>query len=154
MCGAWGTLRTRRRRRHRTRTSRAAAHEWLAASAASHAPQLEAIPDLRESDTLVRALATGLSARPELASWLVTDGLIRRFVAATHAVAGGYSPREELGFLDPGGVFLVQHRQQGLVIAPSSFRRYDTLTEVFVSLDNVGLLRLYRRFEPLVDMRY
>ncbi len=128
--------------------------EWVVASATGLAPEPETVPELAESDSMVRRLAVGLSARPEMASWLVTSRLIRRFVAATQAVAGGYSPREELGFLRPSGAFLVQNREQGLVIAPSSFRRYDSVAEVFTSLDSDGLLRLYGRLEPLIEEAY
>lgn len=128
--------------------------EWVVASATALAPEPESVPELADSDVMVRRFAAGLSARPEFASWLVSKGLIRRFVAATQDVAGGYSPREEFDFLKPAGAFLVQNRERRMVIAPSSCRRYDTVAEVFASLDSNGLLLLYGKLEPLIEEAY
>jgi hypothetical protein len=79
---------------------------------------------------LVRAAAARLSSHPRFAGWLVSDRLLRRFVAAVDAVAGGYSPREEVEFMRSERPFLVREEGDTLVIAASSFHRYDTVAEI------------------------
>jgi len=96
----------------------------------------------------VRRLIAGLSSHPQLVVWMLHEGLMRRFVDAVEDVAEGYSPSERLGFLRPNQPFLVQRREGRLVAAPSSFRRYDLLAEVFASIDAAGAVALYHRLEP------
>ncbi len=105
-----------------------------------------------EGDELVRTLVSGISSHPGIASLLVHDRLVRRFVAAVNAIAGGYSPRDELDFLRPSRPFIVRDDDvAGLVIAAGSFRRYDLAAEVFASLDTEGAVEIYRRFEPTIS---
>lgn len=104
--------------------------------------------------TLVRAAAARLSSHPRFAAYLVHDRLLRRFVAAVDAVAGGYSPREEVEFMRPERPFLVREEGDTLVIAASSFHRYDTVAEIVQSLDVAGAVALYRRFEPRLEEIY
>lgn len=126
-------------------------NEWVPAEAAAKAPDPASVPELDVSDELVRRLLVGLSSRPELASWLVTDRLVERFVAAVQAVAGGYSPRHELAFMKTSGRFLVQRRADRLVIAPSSYGRYSVVTEVLLSCKTTDLVSLYVRLKPLIE---
>jgi hypothetical protein len=104
------------------------------------------------TDDLFRSLVAGLSSHPKLTAWLVTDGIVRRFVAAAESVAGGYSPRDELDFMRPTHPFLVRSDQAGtLVISSGSFRRYDLAADVVESIDSEGAVRLFRELEPLLD---
>jgi hypothetical protein len=114
----------------------------------------EPLPPLDESDALVRRLGEGLSTRPAVASWFVTDGLVRRFVLAVTNVANGGSPAEQLDFVEVEGDFQVRSRDGRLVIDPASYRRYDPLVAAFVSLDPDGAAALYRRLRPLFDEAY
>jgi hypothetical protein len=107
---------------------------------------------LPDSDELVRSLGAELSKHPRLAGWLLNDRLVRRFVAATVAVAGGYSPRDELDFLQPARPFYVLADEgDALVIAPGSYHRYDAATDVFASLDTAGLMRIFDELEAELD---
>lgn len=100
------------------------------------------------SDALVRSLVETLSDHPMLASWLATDGLLRRFASAVEAVAGGYSPREALRPLAPHRGFVVTRSGEELVVAPSSYRRYDLVADVVGSVDAVRAVEVYLRLEP------
>jgi hypothetical protein len=114
----------------------------------SPAPQRSA----GDSDQLVRSIVARLSAHPAVASLLVGDGFVRRFVAAVEAIAGGYSPRDELEFLRPNRPFIVREDEvAGLVIAAGSYRRFDLATDVFTSLDTPGMVELYRQLKPQID---
>lgn len=112
------------------------------------------LPPLEGSDSLVRKLVGGLSARPRLAAWLVTDDLVRRFVAMVVNLAAGASPTSHLEFLAPAAPFRVRRASGRLTIDAASYRRYDLLTGVVVSLDTEGSARLYRQLHPLFEDAY
>lgn len=107
-------------------------------------------PEPAFGDEVVRALAGRISAHPEWASWLVTDGLLTRMVTAVEAVADGYSPRAELGFVGTNRPFLVREDEGRLVIAAGTFRRYNLAVDVFRSLDADAAVTIYRELEPAI----
>jgi hypothetical protein len=112
-----------------------------------------ALPDDGE-DGLFRTAVQRLSSHPALASYLVNDRLLRRFVLAVDAVAGGYSPADELEFLRPTRPFYVREDEGRLIVASGSYRRYDVVAEVFASLDTEGSIEIYRRFRPRLEEIY
>lgn len=112
------------------------------------------LPPLEASDELVRRLASGLSSRPELAEWLATDTLVRRFVGAVVVVAAGRSPRDELAFMAPEERFRVEEPDVPTMIDPVSYRRYDPVAATVASLDTRGTAELYRRLRPLFREAY
>lgn len=112
------------------------------------------VPPLDASDEIVRRLVAGLSARPELARWLATDDLVRRFAAAVDNVASGANPKTHVRALTPEEPFEVSESDGALRADPASYRRYDTLTAVVTSLDTEGSARLYRTLRPLLDEAY
>ena len=105
-------------------------------------------------DGLFRAAAGRLSTHPALASYLVNDRLLRRFVRAVDAMAGGYSPSDEIEFLRPSRPFVVREDEDRLVIASGTYRRYDVVTDVFTSLDSDGVIELYKQFRPRLEAIY
>ena len=110
---------------------------------------------LATSDAVVRELVAEISSHPKLASWLVNEDLIRRFVASVDNIASGISPRAHVDFLRPKEGFEVDERRDGtLVIEPSSYSRYDSVALVFASLDTEGAVALYRELKPLIDDAY
>jgi hypothetical protein len=110
---------------------------------------------LSTSDAVVRELVAGLSSRPELATWLVNEDLVRRFVAAVNGIAAGRSPRAQFDFLRPKEGFEVDETGGGaLVIEESSYDRYDAVAAVVASIDVEGTAALYRELEPLIDEAY
>jgi hypothetical protein len=119
------------------------------------APQvLEAGFSDEGEEGLFRAAVAHLSTHPGLASYLVNDRLLERFVRVVDAVAGGYSPADEVEFLRPTRPFIVREDGGRLVIAPGAYRRYDLVTEVFTSLDSDGVIELYRQFRPRLEAIY
>lgn len=125
-----------------------------AASSASISPRLGVGSAFEADDALVRAAMSGLSSRPELASYLLNDRLLRRFVGAVDAIAGGYSPRDEIEFMQPLRPFVVREDEDLLVVASSSYRRYDRAAAAFVSIDVNGAVELFRRFRPQFEEIY
>lgn len=106
---------------------------------------------LATADPVLRELAANLSSRPELMKWMASDDLIRRCVATVDNIAKGRDPRVHLGFLKPVGAFRVKETAAGTFIDPRSYQRYDTIAEVFSSLDVEGLAQLYSEIKPLVE---
>lgn len=109
------------------------------------------LPALAASDSLVRDMAAALSERPAWTSWLVTDGLVRRFVATVASVSAGRSPASHVQPLEPEGDFVVEDVDGRTVIDPASHRRYDLHATVVASLDTEGVARLYRQLHPLFE---
>jgi len=120
---------------------------------APEVPPLD-LPELDASDELVRRLVSGLSARPQLASWVVTDDLVRRFVISVVNVAQGASPASHMPLLAPADSFRVVTSDGGILADSTSYHRYDLLAETLVSLDTRGTARLYRQLLPLMQEAY
>ncbi len=99
-------------------------------------------------DDAVRSLVAGISSHPQWVAWLIGDDLLSRFVAIVEAVADGYSPADELGFLAARGPFVVREDAGRLVIAAGTFRRYNLAVDVLASVDANDAVEVFRRLEP------
>jgi hypothetical protein len=112
------------------------------------------LPALAESDAVVRELAKRISSHPRLLAWFANDDLVRRFVATVANLAEGASPAPHVRFLAPAEPFRARGEGAAATVDPASFRRYDLVTEAFVSLDTTGTAKLYRELSPLFDEAY
>lgn len=106
-----------------------------------------------ENEMVRRALA-GLSAHPRFAAYLVNDRLLTRIVMAVDAIAGGYSPRDQVDFLRPQRPYLVREVDGRLVAAAGSHHRYDLAAEVFDSIAVDGMVDLYAGLRPRLEAIY
>ncbi|MCK5379748.1 MAG: DUF3014 domain-containing protein [Acidobacteria bacterium] len=106
---------------------------------------------LAGSDAVVREVVAVLSSQPEVVVWLANEDLVRRFVASVHLIAEGKSPRTQLEFLKPKGRFSGIERNDGWLIDPKSYRRYDLVAQSFAGLDTDGTVRVFKELEPLID---
>ncbi|MFO0690295.1 MAG: DUF3014 domain-containing protein [Myxococcota bacterium] len=115
-------------------------------------PPTQPLPPLAESDARVRAWVARVSSRPELLAWMASDELVRRLVAAVDATARGESPVEQApSAMRPTGRFEVVESGAAWVAAPSTYTRYDLLTDVATSLDVDALLQARSELQPLLD---
>jgi hypothetical protein len=112
------------------------------------------LPPLDLTDAFMRDLLRGLSSSPQLAAWLASDGLVRRFVASVDNVARGTTPAPHLRRLAPAGPFLAQARGDESVIDPRAYARYDGIAETVASLDVEGLARAYVLVRPRLQEAY
>lgn len=110
--------------------------------------------ELDKSDSIVRDLARELSTHPKLARWLMSEDLVRRFVAAVDSVANGMSPRPQMDFFSPKGEFNAIKRGRDTILDPESFRRFDDVADVFLSLDTGESVKLYRQLKPIFQKSY
>ena len=109
---------------------------------------------LDASDEFVRGLLPTLTEHPRLATWLVTDGLVRRFVVAVDNVADGSNPARHVPFLRPGRRLRTRTDGAAWRLDPAGYERYDELTQILASLDVEGAVEIYRRLEPLMNEAY
>ena len=116
-------------------------------------PEVE-IPPLNASDPVVRELAAELSASPELASWLVTDELVRTVVVVIDNVAEGTNPSQHVPFLRPEGRFQIDGDTSAPRVSTASYARYDEVAALVASLDAEGIAELYRQLRPLLREAY
>lgn len=139
----------------------------IVAPAAPTAPAVEATPTVEPTphptlppmeeetlDEMVRRVVGTISSHPTLVKWLATEGLVRRFVVAVDNVAEGKSPRQGLVFMDPRDDFEVSGGGDRIVIDPSSYRRYDVITEAVDSIDVDGVVAAFEELEPRIDEAY
>lgn len=110
--------------------------------------------ELNESDDLVRSLVKELSSRPEVARWLLTDNLIRRFVAAVDLIANGESPKTPMDFIELKGNFQVSKEEGQEFINPKSYQRYARIAEIISSLDTKGFVTLYKQLRLPIQEAY
>ncbi|MGI5864141.1 MAG: DUF3014 domain-containing protein [Myxococcales bacterium] len=133
-----------------------AAAPEVPAAAVEPAPASDAppLPPVAQADDLIRKALAGISPLGELASWLKTEDLARRFVAAVNAVAEGDSPRSSVAFLAPEGSFATVERGGRTFVDPKSYARYDLVARVFASIDVGALKAAYGRLSPLFEAAY
>ena len=112
------------------------------------------LPALSASDVFVREALGKLSQHPGLASFLLTDELVRKIVAAVDNIAEGENPARHFPYLAPDEKFDVVHRAPQVFLDPRSYHRYNVLASAFASLDAEGLATVYRNAKPLMDDAY
>lgn len=113
-----------------------------------------ALPPLDQMDPFLRTLLGALSARPELARWLATDGLVQQMALVIDRVSRGATPARQLPALAPGAELVVSGRGRTRDIAPSSFARYDGLAETIATLDPAAVATAYRTIRPRLNEAY
>jgi hypothetical protein len=107
------------------------------------------LPGLDESDDFARGLASGVPS-----SWLVSEELVRRFVAAVDNVAEGYSPGRHFPSITVQGKFAALEEDGRLVLDPASYHRYDALADIAAGIDAARWVRIYRTLQPLCEEAY
>jgi hypothetical protein len=122
-----------------------------AAAAASVPAEFGPVPPLDASDAFVRALVRQLSQKPEWATWLASDNLVRAFVVAVDKVAVGSSPAKELKAAAPTTRFATTGSGRTLRIDPAGYERYNAVANAVDAIDPEGAARAYRRLRPLLQ---
>lgn len=112
------------------------------------------LPPLDLTDSLVREMVRQLSSRPEVATWLATDSLIRNFAVAVDNVADGKSPARHLRALTPKGPFRATAQGPIFRADARSFERYNGVAETVASLDAAALAKLYSTLKPRIADAY
>lgn len=106
------------------------------------------LPDLLSSDKAFRRALIALS--PDLRAWLNSNLLIRKFVVIANDFSQGIRIFKHISFLRLDEPFSVEQGENGLQIAPKSYRRYDSLAQAINAIDARALMMVYQRFRPLM----
>ena len=116
--------------------------------------ELPELPGLDVSDAFVGGLVAALSAHPDLATWLVSDDLVRRFVVVVDNIAEGRNPSQHVTFMRPDTGFRVTGGDASATIDPRTYQRYDMHAQIVDSFDTQGTAELYLTLESLMDEAY
>ena len=112
------------------------------------------LPELSQTDAIVRQLVGGLSSHPSVAAWLAGDQLIRNFTVSTLNISGGRTPAVQLNRIRPTQKFQVRGSGADLSIDPRSYARYNTYADAVDALDARGTARLYATLKPRIQDAY
>jgi hypothetical protein len=124
------------------------------ATAPEIAPSVEPVshksglPDLLSSDDVFRKALIKLS--PGLMQWLNTNLLIRKYVVIANDFSQGTRIYKHVSFLRFDEPFTVEQGENGLQIAPKTYRRYDQLAQAINAMDTSAIVAVYQQFRPLM----
>ena len=110
--------------------------------------QKSGLPDLLSSDRAFRRSLIKLS--PALVEWLGGDQLIRRYIVIANDFSQGLRVLKHVSFLRFEEAFAVEQGENGLQIAPKSYRRYDKLAQAIEVVDAKAAVAVYQKFRPLM----
>src|SRR5262245_41601328 len=112
------------------------------------------LPPLDQLDPFLRDTLSGLTKAPVALAWLSTNHLAEQFVAIVQGAAEGQAPMRMLAALRPRAPFRVTTQGGRTVIDPSSYGRYDGITDAVTSLDPAGAAKIYGMVKPRLEEAY
>jgi hypothetical protein len=107
------------------------------------------LPPLNESDEAVRKDLLGLAPDGALGRWLVSDEVIRKWVAAVNAASSGQMMAKNRPYNSPKGSLVVEKEgATGMVLSEENYQRYDTPVRLLANMNNEAAIKLYRFWYP------
>jgi hypothetical protein len=107
---------------------------------------------LEGSDVQVKEAVLDLA--PAMASWLLPEEQIRKWVLLVDLMAEGNLPRRYRPLNYPMASFKVDESQGKLVADPANYERVNILLEQIIAIEPARLARYYRQWQPLLDEAY
>ena len=116
----------------------------------------EPLPDLDDSDELIRIELGKLSDMEEMASLLLFNGLIRRFVVTIDNLPRQKIAQRFVFTQRPPGKFAVEQgdTEEEFVLDSSNFERYSRFIAFADLISDKSLLDIYTRYYPLFQQAY
>ncbi len=119
------------------------------------APADPALPTLAESDQRVTALLAELLGRDKLASFLVTDGFVRRVVATVDNLARAHAPSRMWPVQPMPQRFVVDDQgDAGTTISAANAARYSAFLTFAEAVPLDSAVALYARLYPLFQQAH
>ncbi|MCW8125901.1 DUF3014 domain-containing protein [Microbulbifer halophilus] len=117
---------------------------------AEPAPEPEReLPPLNDSDETFRGDLLSLAPDGALGRWLVSDELLRKWVAAVNAASSGQMMAKNRPYNSPRGELAVDEEgATGMVLSEENYRRYDTPVRLFAAMDTDTAIDLYQFWYP------
>lgn len=117
-------------------------------------PVVPPLSELDASDWEVREAAFALSEHAAWADFLLSQALIRRFVAVVDNIAEGKSPTGPLAALRPGKSYRATWEGETIRVDPDSWPRYDAVGLAVSHLDVRAAVALFENWQPRIDEAY
>lgn len=119
------------------------------------APPDTALPALAESDARVTELLAELLGRDKVASFLVTEGFVRRVVATVDNLGRAQAPSRMWPVQSMPQRFAVEGASEAqMVIAPANAARYGAFLSFAEAVPLAPAVALYARLYPLFQQAY
>jgi Protein of unknown function (DUF3014) len=116
--------------------------------------QATELPPLDQMDPFLRALLGSLSSHPGLATWLLSDDLIKQLAAAIDKASKGESPTRDFKAFAPKTGFMVMKRGNRMAIDPAGYTRYKSLVDGVTAVDASAVAKAYRTIHPRLNEAY
>lgn len=112
-------------------------------------------PALDNSDKTVFEDLTSLSSDGALARWLVSDEVVRKWVAAVNTASRGDMVHKHRPFKNIRGPLLVNKEgATGMMLSADNYHRYDQPVRLFALADTETAVDLYRYWYPRLSRAY
>lgn len=108
-------------------------------------------PSLDSSDGELRQWVMANGGEALLKPTLALSNLLQRAVTVIDNLSRGVLVLKVAALPPPEQKMTVLEQDGGLVIDPASYRRFDSLVDFLVGLDNGLLVELFHRFRPLME---
>jgi len=118
------------------------------------APAETALPALAESDARVVELLSGLVGRDKLASFLITDGFVRRVVATVDNLGRAQAPSRMWPVQPMPQRFAVDGTGEAPTVAAANAARYSAFLAFAEAVPMESAVALYARLYPLFQQAY
>ncbi|MBU4267904.1 MAG: DUF3014 domain-containing protein [Acidobacteria bacterium] len=110
--------------------------------------------DLEQSDGSVRELVAAADVPDAWRQWSQQKDLVRMAVTAVDNIANGLSPAAQLPFLAPVDKFSAIEKNGAFILDPRSFRRYDHMSNAFVSVSVKIWITWYKTLRPTLEKAF
>ena len=117
-------------------------------------PSKPALPGLDSSDDFLKKALDELIGKKSVLSFLITDGLARRFVATVNNLATDNAPASHWPVNRTDGRFETEAGEGGAVISARNGERYTPFVRLVDSVDTQRAVALYARVYPLLQRAY
>lgn len=113
------------------------------------------LPPLNESDGPVYKDLLSLAPGDALSRWLVSEEVIRKWVAAVNTASQGQLIHKHRPFKNIKGPIVVSEEgPTGMVLSEENYRRYDVPVRLFARVDSDTAMTLYRFWYPRLAQAY
>ncbi|MBB3062466.1 DUF3014 domain-containing protein [Microbulbifer rhizosphaerae] len=113
------------------------------------------LPPLDESDGPVLKDLRSLAPGDALSRWLVSDEVIRKWVAAVNTASQGQLIHKHRPFKNiRGSIAVSEEGATGMVLSEENYHRYDVPVRLFAQMDTDTAVKLYRFWYPRLAQAY
>ena len=110
------------------------------------------LPELAASDSAIRDAIMDVS--PELAFWLISDGLIKNYVTIVNDFSQGLRISKHFRFIKLNQPFVAEQIGTDVFLDKLSYQRYDRLAQAVDAIDAPRMVAVYKKFRPLLLQVY